>query len=44
MSTTTSGPTPVSRQAPAKKRANSASVIRSDKFINKLLDMSVLTS
>lgn len=27
-----------------KKRANSANVIKSDKFINRLLDMSVLTS
>lgn len=27
-----------------KKRAQSANVIKSDKFINRLLDMSVLTS
>jgi len=39
---TTSGPTPTHKHT--KKRVNSANVIRSDKFINQLLDMSVLTS
>lgn len=35
---------PQTSQSMHKKRANSENVIKSDKFINKLLDMSILTS